>query len=109
MRSYVYVLIGGFSVLSLSLALSHHLGTGDKVPVTFMGRLLTVVWMFVGTYCVGMFGGPFIFVSMLRNLSLLILVITHSLLILASMQNNFLLCVVLLCRFTSYSPAASAG
>ena len=31
-------------------------GYGDKVPVTVQGKLLTIAWMFAGTYCVGMFG-----------------------------------------------------
>jgi polar amino acid transport system substrate-binding protein len=30
-------------------------GYGDKVPVTFVGRLFICAWMFIGTYCVGMF------------------------------------------------------
>eukprot|EP00960_Hanusia_phi_P078178 768790-Hanusia_phi.AAC.12 len=31
-------------------------GYGDKVPVTVQGKILTIAWMFAGTYCVGMFG-----------------------------------------------------
>jgi polar amino acid transport system substrate-binding protein len=31
-------------------------GYGDKAPVTFAGRILTIVWMFTAMYCVGLFG-----------------------------------------------------
>ena len=47
---------GVFDAWWLSMVTALTVGYGDKVPVTFLGRLLVVGWMFIGTYCVLMFG-----------------------------------------------------
>jgi ABC-type amino acid transport substrate-binding protein len=47
---------GVFDAWWLSMVTALTVGYGDKVPVTFLGRFLIVVWMFIGVYCVGMFG-----------------------------------------------------
>jgi ABC-type amino acid transport substrate-binding protein len=47
---------GVFDAWWLSMVTALTVGYGDKVPVTFAGRFLTVLWMFIGVYCVGMFG-----------------------------------------------------
>ena len=31
-------------------------GYGDKVPITYAGKMVSIAWMFTATYCVGMFG-----------------------------------------------------
>lgn len=46
---------GVFDAWWLSLVTALTVGYGDKVPVTFGGRLTMLVWMFIGTYCMGIF------------------------------------------------------
>lgn len=46
---------GVFDAWWLSLVTALTVGYGDKVPVTFGGKLAMLVWMFIGTYCMGMF------------------------------------------------------
>jgi len=47
---------GVFDSWWLGIVTAMTVGYGDKVPVTVQGKILTIAWMFAGTYCVGMFG-----------------------------------------------------
>jgi hypothetical protein len=46
---------GVFDAWYMSIAVATTAGYGDKVPKTFVGKVLTLFWIFCAYYCVGMF------------------------------------------------------
>lgn len=46
---------GVFDAWYMSMAVATTAGFGDKVPLTFLGKIVTVVWIFTSLYCAGMF------------------------------------------------------
>lgn len=47
---------GVFDSWWIAMVTALTVGYGDKVPITYSGKVISIAWMFAATYCVGMFG-----------------------------------------------------